>query len=97
LDVDWETTFFIFNNDENSSITISFAFNHKLHHIKFLLEELPTVEHIKLRCSDLYGGWNCLTCKNEKESFSYIWLYQQHQHIINSIIFNHKKELVHLI
>jgi ribonuclease HI len=97
LDVDWGTTFFILNDDESSSTTTSFASNQKSRHVKFLLEELPTVEHVKLRCPDLYDGWNCPTCKNEIETFSHIWLCQQHRHIMNTIIFNQKKELVQLI
>jgi hypothetical protein len=69
LDVDWGTTFFILNDDESSSTTTSFASNQKSQRVKFLLEELPTVEHVKLRRPDLYDGWNCPTCKNEKETF----------------------------
>jgi hypothetical protein len=97
LDVDWKTTFFVLNDDENSSITTSFASNRKSRRIKFLLEELPTIEHVKLRRPDLYDGWNCPSCKNEKETFYHIWLCQQHWHIMNTIIFNQKKELVRLI
>jgi ribonuclease HI len=97
LDVDWGTTFFILNDDENSSITTTFASNHKSCRIKYLFEELPTVEHVKLRHPDLYDGWNCPSCKNEKKTFSHIWLCQQHRHIMNTIIFNQKKELVRLI
>jgi ribonuclease HI len=78
LDVDWGTTFFILNDDENSSITTTFASTCKSRCIKYLLEELPTIEHVKLRCPDLYDGWNCPSCKNEKETFSHIWLCQQH-------------------
>jgi ribonuclease HI len=88
LDVDWGTTFFILNDDESSSFTTSFASNQKSRRVKFLLEELPTVEHVKLRRPDLYDGWNCLTCKNEKETFSYIWLCHQHWHTMNNINFN---------
>jgi hypothetical protein len=97
LDVDWGTTFFILNDDESSSTTTSFASNQKSRRVKFLLKELPTVEYIKLRRPDLYNGWYCPTCKNDKETFSHIWLCQQHRHIMNTIIFNQKKELVRLI
>jgi hypothetical protein len=96
LDVDWGTTFFILNDDKNSSVTTSFASNQKSHRIKFLLEELPTIEHVKLQ-RDLYDGWNCPSCKNEKETFSHIWLCHQHRHIMNTIVFNQKKELICLI
>jgi ribonuclease HI len=97
LDVDWGTTFFILNNEEDATSTSFFASNRKSHKIKFLLEELPTVEHVKLRRPDLYNEWLCPSCKDEPESFAHIWVCKNHQSILETIIFNHKKELVRLV
>ena len=95
--VDWGTTFFILNDEESTTQTSFFASNRKSHKIKFLLEELPTVEHIKLRRPDLYDGWNCPSCKNHIETFTHVWNCHNHRPSIDTIIFNRKKHLVQLV
>ena len=97
LDVDWETTFFILNDEEPNTTTSFQSSFKKAHKIKFLLAELPTVEHIKLRRPDLYEGWNCPSCKNEPETFQHIWMCFNHCPIIDEIIFNRKMKLISLV
>ena len=97
-EIDWTTTFFILNDEENTTETSFFASNRKSHKIKFFLfEELPTVEHVKLRRPDLYTGWNCPSCKDTRETFNHIWVCRCHRALIDTIIFNRKKELISLV
>lgn len=42
--------------------------------IKNLMEELPTMEKLKIRHPDLYKTWNCCPCNEEKETYNHIWL-----------------------
>ena len=85
------------SDDEDSSVTSFFASNRKAHKIKFLIEELPTVEHVKLRRPDLYRNWNCPVCNDFPETFSHIWTCSQHRPILASICLNNKKILVDLV
>ena len=38
-----------------------------------MLEELPTVEHIKKRRPDLYNSWLCPLCNQQYETFNHIF------------------------
>ena len=65
--------------------------------LKFLLEEIPTIEHMKLRRPDLYEHWNCQMCYQHKESFEHVWICSQHTHILNGIIYRIKHLLISLV
>ena len=55
MNIDWENTFLLLNNEEDKKMDTSFrSSNHKSHKLKILIEELPTVEHVKKCHSDLY-------------------------------------------
>ncbi|GBC05771.1 hypothetical protein RclHR1_06410008 [Rhizophagus clarus] len=97
LDVHWESTFFILSDDEDSSATFFSSSFRKAHKIKLLLQELPTVKHVKLRRPDLYNGWNCPVCKDHPETFAHIWRCRNHLSRLNTIIFNSKKHLISLV
>ncbi|RIA86480.1 hypothetical protein C1645_829202 [Glomus cerebriforme] len=53
-DVDWQLTFFSLNYEENTIETLFFTSNKKVHKIKFFIEELPTIEHIKKMKTRIY-------------------------------------------
>ena len=72
LEIDWQSTFKALNDDEPSAETSFFASNRKVSKLKFLIEELPTLEHMKLRRPDLYKDWNCVMCHNDKENFNHV-------------------------
>ncbi|PKY44175.1 hypothetical protein RhiirA4_418829 [Rhizophagus irregularis] len=68
-------TFFIFNDDENSTATSFFSSNRKSHRLKFLLEE-------KL----YHSRWNCPLCKNDSETFSHIVTFGSSSSITRQIL-----------
>ena len=42
--------------------------------IKNLMEELPTIEKLKIRHPDLYRNWNCCVCNKKKETYDHVWM-----------------------
>src|SRR2546422_947446 len=83
-----------------SSSTFVYIFNDRvdsLAKLKFLIEELPTLEHMKLCRPDLYKDWNCVMCHNDKENFNHVWTCDQHLSHIQQIIYNQKKALIQLV
>jgi RNase H len=95
--IDWSSTFMALSDDEPASHTSFSASYRKAHKIKFLLEELPTVEHVKLRRPDLYRDWNCPVCNDSPETFTHIWTCHQHRATLASICLANKKSLVALV
>ena len=69
----------------------------KSYRIKFLIEELPTVEHIKKHRPDIYDGWKCPICENADENFTHIWTCPNHMPILCHIVIQSKQELIDLI
>src|SRR6266487_2956155 len=57
--IDWQLTFSHLCDDESSTITSFSNSRKKAHRIKFLTEELPTIEHMKKRRYDLYEFSKC--------------------------------------
>ena len=97
LEIDWHSTFKALNDDKPSAETSFFASNRKVSKLKFLIEELPTLEHMKLCRPDLYKDWNCVMCHNDKENFNHVWTCDQHLSHIQQIIYNQKKALIQLV
>ena len=62
-----------------------------------MIEEIPTLEHVKLRRPDLYHNWNCLMCNQYSETFNHVWCCSQHRHILHGIIYRHQKRLVSIV
>ncbi|RIA91642.1 hypothetical protein C1645_821726 [Glomus cerebriforme] len=90
-DIDWIAIFFALNDEESTTETSFYASYKKSHKIKFLIEELPTIEHVKKRRPDLYDQWNCSMCKNEKETFNHIWTCDNHKDILQTLAFNYNR------
>jgi hypothetical protein len=61
------------------------------------LEELPTVEHVRLRRPDLYENWKCPVCNRQTETFNHVWTCAKHRLILANIIYTNKKKLVSLV
>jgi hypothetical protein len=97
MDIHWQATFFYINDDESSTTTSNYASRVKSNRVKHMLEELPTIEHLIHKRPDLYNGWNCPMCKDEKETFAHIWICKNQRHLMNQIIFNNKHFLVSLM
>ena len=72
--IDWEATFNHLNSEE-AKLDTSFANSHrKRQKLQLLIEELPTVEHLKKRRPDLYNNWFCSRCNQKSETFDHVWL-----------------------
>lgn len=95
--VDWFNTFHSLNEGENLQTTDFILSYNKSRRIKYLIEELPTVEHLKKSRPDLYTGWFCPVCCIEKENFSHIWLCEKIIDQTKYIAQHYKKELIELI
>ena len=96
-DIHWTYTFYNLNDDESQQETSFTASYRKTSKIKFLIEEIPTIEHMKLRRPDLYKHWNCQMCYSHKETFNHVWLCSQHRHNLHGIIYRIKHLLISLI
>src|SRR5207248_10169416 len=97
LEVDWHSTFQALDNDEPHSSTSFLASSKKKSRVKYLIEELPTIEHMKKRRPDLYNNWLCPNCESQQETFSYVWLCLSVSHVMNQIITASKQDIVWLI
>jgi ribonuclease HI len=97
LQIDWHSTFSALDNDEDSSSTSFQASSVKRSKIKYLIEELPTVEHIKKRRPDLYDNWLCPRCNSVQESFNHVWLCSNISTLMARIILETQTDLHHLV
>src|SRR5579871_5588494 len=97
LSIAWEAIFFSLADDEDKLVTSIYASSRKAHRIKLMLNELPTIQQMIKRRPDLYDGWNCPMCKQDKETWEHIFTCQNHVPIIRTIIFNNRKKLMSLI
>lgn len=62
-----------------------------------MLEEIPTIEHMKKRRLDLYQHWLCPMCQQQKETFNHVWLCPDHKDILLDIIEYNIHQLIVLI
>jgi hypothetical protein len=85
------------NDDTNSQETSLQASRKKAYRIKFLTEEIPTIEHMKKRRYDLYRDWNCPMCKNHKETFNHVFTCVNSKDKLSHIIVNSQKLLIKLL
>jgi hypothetical protein len=95
--ISWEATFYGISDEEDQSETSFYASNKKAHRLKLMLNELPTIEHLKKKRPDLYDLWNCPMCKDQPETWDHVFSCQNHVALIRTMIFNHKKRLLSLI
>src|SRR5688572_21105135 len=50
------------------------------------MEELPTIEKLKIRHPNLCRNWNCCVCNKEKETYDHIWLCENQKEMMEKII-----------
>jgi len=72
--IDWDATFFLLNSDDNKLQTSFTSSRRKVRKLKLLIEEIPTVEHVKKRLPDVYKNWFCPRCNIDQETFQHVWL-----------------------
>ena len=97
LQVDWSSTFKILNENKSSEYTNLIFSKRKADKLKLMIEELPTVEHMKLRRLDLYDDWLCPVCNIEKETFNHVWLCSKHIRTLTLMTIPLKQELNNII
>jgi ribonuclease HI len=95
--IDWEATFFALSSDESSAETSFTASSKKKSKLKFLIEEIPTVEHIKKRRPDLYNDWMCPRCSTSKETFDHVWTCSHSRDHLIALAFELRSFLLDLI
>src|ERR1043166_1404720 len=88
--IDWIFTFRNFNDDINTTETSFKSLNKKGHKLKLLLEELPTVNRMRLLQHDLYKDLKCPHCNNDDESFNHIFTCSTVSTKLQTIINNSK-------
>ncbi|PKY32289.1 hypothetical protein RhiirB3_450371 [Rhizophagus irregularis] len=71
--IDWKSTFEVLSGDDPSNITTFKSSRKKAEKLKFLMEELPTIEQIKKSLPDIYDNWLCPVCSDVIEDFNHIW------------------------
>ncbi|GBC09187.1 hypothetical protein RclHR1_08680004 [Rhizophagus clarus] len=96
LDLQWDITFEYINSQTEDETY--FTTNHFLHKVKWqkiqrLIEELPTIEHLKKSLYDVYRNILCVHCKKKKETFQYVWTCKYNKKFMKTII----KEAINLI
>ncbi|CAB4442148.1 unnamed protein product [Rhizophagus irregularis] len=84
--VDWKSTFEVLSGDELSNVTTFKSSRRKAEKIKFLMEELPTIEQMKKSLPDIYDNWLCPVCSNVIKDFNHIWSCVCHVNILQKIV-----------
>ena len=77
MSVDWSSTFTILN-DVSDKGTSMLSHHRKARKIKLMLEELPTIEHLKYSFLEVYDGWKCPCCGLDDETFDHVWTCTAH-------------------
>ena len=95
--VNWNFTFKLLNDEEGTEVTDESLSYHKSRRVKLLIGELPTIEHMKKIRYDLYSGWLCPVCFQEKETFEHVFTCTNSIDIIRHIINSIKIELIQLL
>jgi hypothetical protein len=72
-------------SSSSTSTTLQDSFQ-KSKRIKYLLEDLPTIEKLQLYCPSLFDSWLCPMCDSFSESFIHIWTCSSVSSIISDII-----------
>ncbi|CAG8669182.1 11380_t:CDS:2 [Rhizophagus irregularis] len=83
--IDWKSTFEVLSGDDPSNITTFKSSRKKAEKLKFLMEELPTIEQIKKSLPDIYDNWLCPVCSDVIEDFNHIWSCICHVNILQKI------------
>ncbi len=84
-EIHWESTFKILNGDIENNSTNFESSNKKAMKVKFLIEELSTINQMKKSFLSLYENWLCQFCGKEEEHFDHIWTCQENLEILTQI------------
>ncbi|CAG8678358.1 5933_t:CDS:2, partial [Rhizophagus irregularis] len=63
--IDWKSTFEVLSGNNSSNITTFKSSRKKAEKLKFLMEELPTIEQMKKSLLDIYDNWLCPICNSQ--------------------------------
>jgi len=92
--IHWSSTFAYVNGDSDTCVTNFVSSQKKAHRIKFMTEELPTIEHMKKRRYDLYKDSKCPLCRYCSENFVHVFTCTKS---INKIRFIQTKAIKHIM
>src|SRR5207244_8916769 len=93
-EIHWESTFKVLNGDIENNSTNFESSKKKAMKVKFLIEELSTINQMKKSFLLLYEHWLCQLCGKEEEHFDHIWTCHENLEIILQIRNNSRKFLI---
>ena len=85
--IHWPLTWALLSYSADSMMSPMAASSKKVFKVKCLLQELPTLERLKIRRPDLYNNhaWTCCDC-SDSETFQHLWTCRSRRPIVSSII-----------
>jgi ribonuclease HI len=84
--INWLCTFSLINNGTPTQTSFQESYRHKRKY-QLLLEELPTIEFLKITRPALYDQtWKCCRCLTNNETFDHVWLCAKNRRAINTIV-----------
>ncbi len=86
LEIDWNLTFLALQSDSSTTKTNFASSNRKALKVRFLIEEILTIEQLKKSFYDIYKDWKCQICGIENEDFDHVWLCSENRLILQSIM-----------
>ncbi|PKK58843.1 hypothetical protein RhiirC2_795680 [Rhizophagus irregularis] len=95
--IDWDLTWFSLNFEpqHDASFTHAHAFSHRTFKFKLFLEDLPTLEHLKRICTDLYIDiLSCRSCLDSKEDFMYLFMCKCRRIAMEQILLSYQKHFI---
>jgi hypothetical protein len=95
--IDWDATFFLLNSDNDKLHTSFTSSRRKVRKLKLLIEEIPTVEHVKKRLPEIYKDWYCPRCNIDRETFQHVWLCSCNNLSLFHIMESFKYDLIEII
>jgi ribonuclease HI len=84
-DIHWESTFEIINTDITKTETDFPSSRKKAMKIKFLIEEISTINQMRKSLLSIYENWKCPICGIFDEHFDHIWVCSGNISIIQEI------------
>ncbi|GBB87698.1 hypothetical protein RclHR1_01420001 [Rhizophagus clarus] len=97
LSVDWQLTFMIIQGCDRTYVTSYKQSVMKHKKIRYIIEELPTVEKMKTINNVIFKDWKCALCETDDETFDHVWLCDEQEDSITILIAKCKEYLLLLI